>query len=298
MTKNVQKRWVSNGLQYNHCSKFWNAICKYGWDAFEHTILQNNLTKSEAIGLEMQLISKYRTQNDKYGYNISAGGECAYANVIHPTGKDHSKSKPVYQYSLDGKYIQQWENARCASDALNIAQTDIGAAARGLLYTAGDYIWKYEMLNNVEPYHKRIYRNKKVYQLDKNLKLINIFENVYSIDKNEFNINTVIKCCVRKCITHKNYYWCFEEDFIGFENYLSTHIKNRCNSLKKQVDQYDKNYNIINTYQSVKDAASRNQINPSTMGKYCGHGCANYGFNTTGYYWRYTDDMNGDENYV
>lgn len=27
------------------------------------------------------------------------------------------------------------------------------------------------------------------------------------------------------------------------------------------------------------------------MGTYCGRGCANYGFNTTGYYWRYAKDM-------
>ena len=41
----VERRWRSNGDGYiNRCSKFSDAIKKYGWDNFEHGILKEKLT--------------------------------------------------------------------------------------------------------------------------------------------------------------------------------------------------------------------------------------------------------------
>lgn len=69
-----EKRW-DNGRGYVDCSKFYNAILKYGWDNFEHIILYQNLSMEQADFLEMQLIEKYNSINDKFGYNIKKGGQ-------------------------------------------------------------------------------------------------------------------------------------------------------------------------------------------------------------------------------
>lgn len=69
-----EKRW-DNGRGYIDCSKFYNAILKYGWDNFKHIILYQNLSKEQANYLETQLIEQYKTTNDKFGYNIKKGGE-------------------------------------------------------------------------------------------------------------------------------------------------------------------------------------------------------------------------------
>lgn len=68
------KRW-DNGRGYETCSKFYNAILKYGWDNFEHIIIKTNLTKDEADELEESLIELYQTRIDDFGYNIKAGGK-------------------------------------------------------------------------------------------------------------------------------------------------------------------------------------------------------------------------------
>lgn len=68
-----EKRW-NNGKGYEDCSRFYHAIQKYGWENFEHIVLKNNLTQEEANDLEAKLIKQFNTQNDKYGYNIKAGG--------------------------------------------------------------------------------------------------------------------------------------------------------------------------------------------------------------------------------
>lgn len=69
-----EKRWGANGVNYKNSPFFWNAINKYGWKNFTHEILYENLTKERACEIEKILIKKYKTQNRKYGYNITEGG--------------------------------------------------------------------------------------------------------------------------------------------------------------------------------------------------------------------------------
>lgn len=68
-----ERRW-QNGFGYKGNSRFFRAIEKYGWDSFRHEILYTGLTQSEAEGLEIKLIEKYQTLDDKYGYNLALGG--------------------------------------------------------------------------------------------------------------------------------------------------------------------------------------------------------------------------------
>ena len=69
----LYKRWhYGNG--YKSCLLFNRAIQKYGWNNIEHKILFTHLSKEEAEKKEIELISKYKTTNSKYGYNIENGG--------------------------------------------------------------------------------------------------------------------------------------------------------------------------------------------------------------------------------
>lgn len=68
-------RW---GQGYKGCCRFYNAINKYGWDSFTHEVIKENLTKEEAENLEIELISKYKTQNPEFGYNIMEGGHAPH----------------------------------------------------------------------------------------------------------------------------------------------------------------------------------------------------------------------------
>lgn len=74
-----ERRW-SNGYGYKGCPKFYKAIQKYGWNNFEHIIIQDHLSKEEADNLEKELITKYNSTSQETGYNISIGGQEAFAN--------------------------------------------------------------------------------------------------------------------------------------------------------------------------------------------------------------------------
>lgn len=69
-----KKRWGYNGSYYKNSLCFYSAIQKYGWNNFEHQIVLCNLTKDEAEMFEVEMIRFHKTQDRKYGYNISNGG--------------------------------------------------------------------------------------------------------------------------------------------------------------------------------------------------------------------------------
>ena len=79
ITKQIPSyRWRSHGQGYKDSPRFWNAIQKYGWDNFEHNILFSELTKDEACKKENELIKQYNSNDDRYGYNMTSGGEQHY----------------------------------------------------------------------------------------------------------------------------------------------------------------------------------------------------------------------------
>ena len=73
ITKQKPKyRWRNKNFHYNDNMK--KEIEKYGWENVKHEILFENLTKEEAEQKEIELIKKYKSNNEKYGYNLDSGG--------------------------------------------------------------------------------------------------------------------------------------------------------------------------------------------------------------------------------
>lgn len=81
-SRNVKERW-NYGQGYRNNEHLWRSIQKYGWKNFEHTILYENLTKSQACEKEKELIAFYKSTNSEYGYNHSVGGEYGSNGIKH-----------------------------------------------------------------------------------------------------------------------------------------------------------------------------------------------------------------------
>ena len=73
--RSIELRAGTNGRGYRKNEYFYRAIQKYGWDKFKHEILIEHLTKLQACKKERELIAKYHSNDFRYGYNITAGGE-------------------------------------------------------------------------------------------------------------------------------------------------------------------------------------------------------------------------------
>lgn len=111
-TQNTNRRW-RNGEGYKGCPYFYRSIKKYGWDNFDHIILEENLEVSELNEKEKFYIQKYNSSNPKYGYNLTNGGEgCSGYIFSENTRKilsEQSKKRGnqiifngIFYYSLHG----------------------------------------------------------------------------------------------------------------------------------------------------------------------------------------------------
>lgn len=68
-------RWGKDGSRYKRCVSFWRAINKYGWCNIEHEVIDTAETLEEANQKEKFYIQKYKTNNSRYGYNCTNGGD-------------------------------------------------------------------------------------------------------------------------------------------------------------------------------------------------------------------------------
>lgn len=69
--------------------KLFNALKKYGSENVKYEIILQTDDREKACKVEIQLISLWGLQNDKYGYNISAGGDLT--NLGRKFSAEHCK---------------------------------------------------------------------------------------------------------------------------------------------------------------------------------------------------------------
>ena len=188
--RSLEKRAGTNGINYKNSPCFYNAILKYGWNNFEHTILADNLTESEAFNFEKILINKLNSNNKEYGYNISAGG----------VGGNRKKEIPVTQYSKNREYVATFKSSAEASRYIGIDRTRITNCCKGKSKTASGFIWEYADSKNIKKADRK--NQKKVYQYDKNMNFIGEYESVKVASEN----TNIPLSSISKCVTRVNNY--------------------------------------------------------------------------------------------
>lgn len=77
---NPNTRW-QNGNGYKR-QDFYKAIEEFGWDNFDHEIIEKNLTSEEADELERYWIQYYHSDDPNYGYNKDSGNGGKNPNTI------------------------------------------------------------------------------------------------------------------------------------------------------------------------------------------------------------------------
>lgn len=177
-------RWGKNGRLYKG-SLFGKAIEKYGWNNFEHIILEGDITLKQAQALEKIYIISLDAKAPN-GYNLTDGGEGTQGYHLDEETKkrigekvsvirkgivfseEHKKAlsvarkqmlktkikkgeklpanrKPVLQYDKDGNFIERFESATDAYNKLGICH--ITSVCNGHRKMAGGFVWKWGKLN-------------------------------------------------------------------------------------------------------------------------------------------------------
>lgn len=82
------KRW-HNGSGYRKNRHFFAAINKFGWENIRHEVLFEGLTETEAKEREIEMIAFFRSNDPRYGYNHSAGGDGNNQNLTDEERAQH-----------------------------------------------------------------------------------------------------------------------------------------------------------------------------------------------------------------
>lgn len=131
-TRTLYERWA-NGKGYSSCTKFQNAILKYGWNNFDHIILECGLNEDELNNKEKYWINKYNSISE--GYNIDLGGNSHHFSEEHRQKIRESNAKtlgkPVICLNTGQIYIS------CQEAKRQTGVEHIGDCCSGHLKTAG-----------------------------------------------------------------------------------------------------------------------------------------------------------------
>lgn len=95
------QRW-QRGRGYMYNADFFSDILRYGWDNIQHEVICVCDNKISAHRVETALIAQYKSNDARYGYNVSIGGAgrtqvgkpvvCIDTGVVYETAKDAEKS--------------------------------------------------------------------------------------------------------------------------------------------------------------------------------------------------------------
>ena len=195
ITNNPKIRWTEAG--YRNCPDFYPAIQEYGWDSFEHIVIIDHISRSMALVIEHELIKKYDLVNN--GYNRSYGS--------WDTTVPRTLSRPVYQYTLTGEFVQKWNYA---TEAVAEYGEGVYDNLNKTVHKAKGYQWSYEYVDKMPPYEtEKIHNYLPIYQYSIDGDFIKEWQT--RIEATESVGVTVLLCASGKARTAGGYRWSYEK---------------------------------------------------------------------------------------
>lgn len=194
--------------------KVYHSMKKYGYENHTFEMIEE-CTLDELDSREIYWISYY--QSNIIGLNISEGGNTLgklnkgkkrseetkqkisatkkqnprilTQNVIETCRQASTTTKPVYQYDLDGNYVNHYVSINEAARQLGIRNDGISACLRKKQNTAYGYQWFYEIQSSVSPVNK--YNKPETWIGNRNLTIDDKIDEIISLYNQGNNITEI-----------------------------------------------------------------------------------------------------------
>lgn len=164
-----------NKHQNQHLQNAWN---KYGENAFDYYILEfceeGILTIREQFYIDTlkpeynitkEVIRNTPSEESRGKMSKTRKEKIQSGDIIFKT-KRNSTDRSIYQYSLDGNFIKEWESATVAAKALSISFSSIYRCLNKEYKKGSNFLWGFDYLDTIPAYSKNKkdgnYLNKKV----------------------------------------------------------------------------------------------------------------------------------------
>lgn len=250
-----EKRWC-NGKGYTYNSHFNNAIKKYGWDNFQHEVIYQNMSRQDAKEMEIALIKQYNSNNAKFGYNRTIGGDGAsgvrrFGKLNSFYNKHHTDETKQKISIANREAYQKNPNLASHSPVSEKRKTQIG-----------------------------LEHSKPIMQYDLNMNFIQEHKSLLDLEKLGYRRASIRAVCMGKRDSYQNYIWKYKNDA---DAWLSGYV---VGTKTKNIFCLDKNYLLIGTYKSYSEASRETGINRHGISEACKSENHLY----FGFYWFYKDD--------
>jgi group I intron endonuclease len=230
-------------------------------------------------------ISKCCNHNPKY---LSAGG---YQWLFKNEYDENTKMiyvnpilKQIVQMDFDGNYITEYNSIIDAAKITGINPSDISACCRGVIKSAGNFLWlfKKDYDENVVKTYEEFNYNKPVVQLS----LSGVYLREYdSIKEAAMTLNvdesSISSCCHYRQKSAYGFIWLFKKDYGPFNK-----IQYKRMGRHRKVVQLSLNNEYIAEFESIKDAAISISGNECYIGSCCKGNKKDY----KDYKWMYKED--------
>lgn len=222
------------------------AVRKYGYENFKRETLfvfpDTEEGKLEAYKKEEEIVNIEFVKNPNT-YNIIRGGTACTGDA---------NKKEIAQYTLDGKFIRTWDSITQAEIDLNL--NSISNAILGKSKYCGNFQWRYYSgdESDISPVEKK---EKTVYQFDLSGNLIKVWKSITDASKQFSNSSSaktaIYNNCHKKVNKAYGYFWSFK------------HIFDYKDGRKSSVAKYNDAGELLDVYDSIKEAAESNGIKTS-----------------------------------
>lgn len=177
----------------------------------------------------------------------------------------------VYQYSLDGNFIKEWDSLAEIENTLGFAATNISVCCKGGQSTSYGYIWSFDKYDKVTPIQEIYYHQ---YDLDGNY--IQSFKTEKeACEKLGYKRLQIAEVCKGRRSTTGGYMWSYKK-----KDKIKPYQKHKTNNRK--IFQYELDGTFVTEWDSITSAIK--SIGVSTVGGISG--CLSGRYKTShGYLW-------------
>lgn len=242
--------YIGNGIKIGYQLKnpkttYQYALKKYGYDNFIRTTLYTFDSAEEAFAKEAEIVNIDWVKSDN-NYNICIGGSYSHA------------TKPLYQFDYKGNLIKKWYACFEAVDYYGCCQERFRNAINDKRSAFESY-WSFNDTIDIKDYRRS--HHSGVYQFDLEGNLLKAWSSLLEASKSlNINAKTISECITRKK-KYKNCWWSHYVDNI----YDIIKCNKLFNLMNKSIRQFDLNHNLLQEFNSIKEASSILNIKYGTI---------------------------------
>lgn len=160
-------------------------------------------------GIDVRNISRCCSETER----IRLAGGFQWRSNYFPDGIEKYQEKKklrVYQYSLNGEFLCEFESVNEAGRSTGVQTSSITACARGKRKSAGEFIWSYKKRDTVDLYNDP--RKHMVAKYSINGELLDVYESVAEAQMSIGKKSGISACCRGISKTAGGYKWAYYDE--------------------------------------------------------------------------------------